>query len=201
MRVWRSVDQGASWSLAIDYVTIGSVATDPIPPLNADVQYRVEAISATPSSSMSEPAGIFTDNSTLNRVWLNYGPNFQKKVFMSSNVSTNVNSNRSKVLQQFAGRELPVEYSAINRERTIAVKGTLFTQRVSPDAWARSSSWDELEEAVVNSTAPACLRDLYGHRWFVSTNAASWDGGAKKTHSVSFSCEEIDYHEPTEQEV
>lgn len=200
-RVWRSVDSGLTWSLAVAYVTIGAVATDHIPPLNSIVQYKIEAISVTPSSSMSEAVGIFTDNSEYNRVWLNFGANFGDSVFMSSNVSVGVASSRSKTLQQFAGRELPVEFSAVNRERTISVKGTLFTQRVSPDAWARSSSWDDIEDAVVNSTAPACLRDLYGHRWFVSTNAASWGGGAKKIHEVSFSCEEIDYHEPTEEEV
>lgn len=200
-RVWRSEDQGLTWVLAVDFVSIGATAIDHIPPLNTDVQYRVEAVSATPSSSMSGTVGVFTDCSEYNRHWLNFGPNFGNSVYLSSNVHVGVASSRAKVLQQYAGRELPVEYAAVNRERSISVKGTLFTARVSPDAYARSSTWSEIEDAVVNSSAPACLRDLYGHRWFVSTNAASWDGGAKKTHSVSFSCDEIDYHEPTEQEV
>lgn len=198
LRVWRSVDGGNTWSLAIDNAPPGTVSTDHIPPLNSTVQYKLEAVSDIPSTRFGPVYEIFTDNSRLQRVWLNYGQDFASKVYMSSNVNIGVASSRDKTLQHYDDRELPVEYSSINRTRTIAVKGILFTKKMSESSFQRSSWWDDIERAVVDGTAPSCLRDLYGHRWFVSTNAPSWDSGAKKVHGVQFSAEEIDYAEATE---
>lgn len=194
LRVWRSVDGGTKWSLVADNILPGSTVVDPIPPLNSTVLYKAEAVSATPSISYSEAASVFTNSDRLKRVWLNTGPNFSVSVFLAPEAHIKTSGHRERQLRQFAGREWEVEYSSKARRKVIPVEGVIV--RDTDDPALQTSSWNEIESAVLDYVAPACLRDLRGNRYFVSTNDPDWDGPHKQIQKVSFTATRVDYAEP-----
>ena len=193
LNFYRSLDGGETWTMIATGIEPQSTIVDYIPPLNSTVHYMVEAVSATPSVAQSAAIGIYTNNTRYNRSWLNVGPGFAKGVFLGPNTTMDVISSRAKTLHQFAGRELPVEFSSINLERAINVKGVLI--RNTTDPAIVTPQWDEIEDAVINYAAPACLRDLRGHRWFVSVDTASWAGPTKKIQDVGFKAVQVDWDE------
>lgn len=195
LRVWRSTDSGASYRLVASNVVPGSTVTDPIPPLNSTVTYMVEAVSASPSVSSSAPVDVFTDSRTYNRVWLNVGPGFSVARFLSPECSVKVSADKAVEFVQYDDRPKPVEYSSIHRDRIISVSGIIVRDNDEPQI--ATSSYDELEDAILNYSAPMCLRDLRGHRWFVGAYAPDWDGPHKKFQAIAFTAREVDWSEPT----
>lgn len=193
LRLWRSEDGGVKWHLVADSVDPGSSITDQIPPLNTTVIYKVEAVSVTPSVSYSDPASVFTDSNRLKRVWLNTGPDFSVSVFLAPECHVKAKSHRTRELRQFAGRDYPVEFSSKARTKNVDVEGIIV--RDTDDPALMTSSWNEIESAVLEYSAPACIRDLRGNRYFVSTNDPDWDGPHKQLQNVSFSADVVDYSE------
>lgn len=198
MRVFRSLDEGATWVLVGQEVDPGSSVVDYIPPLNRDVLYKVQAVSATPSIADSATVSVFTDSRRLNRVWLNVGTGFERGVFLSPECHVKPHPSAGKELQTFAGREYPVEFASRQRSNIIDVSGVIVRDA---EPMIETSTWDEIEDAVLNYGAPACLRDLRGHRWFVSTNDPQYDGPHKIIGDVSYQCRVVDYREPNYEEV
>ena len=199
LRVWRSLDAGATWLLVADNVMPGSTVADPVAPLNSTVTYMAEAVSATPSVSRSTNVDVFTDSHTFNRVWLNVGSGFAVGRFLSPNCEVTVSGSREAELVQYSNREKPVEYSSIATSDIIQVKGVHI--RGNPEYGVETSTPAEWRDAIKHNSAPMCLRDLRGNRWWVSVADIDWDGPHKLVQSLTFTAVEVDWSEPTTGEV
>lgn len=71
--VYRSVDQGASWELVASGLPLNATITDPECLSYGTTLYRVTAVSALPSSSVSEIEEL---NANSLDIWLNGGDGF-----------------------------------------------------------------------------------------------------------------------------
>lgn len=199
--VWRSTDFGSTWQMVGGGIAPNGAAIDAIPPLNSYVMYKAEAISAIPSVSQGDPGTIYTSNKTYNRIWLNYGGAFWESVFLSPEADIKVSPYRAKELKGFAGREFEVEFMGKNRSTVIEVSGLMVRDNTeNDDPYILTSSWDQIEDAVLNKPAPLCLRDTRGHRWFVSTNVPNWSGSTRQIQDVGFVARVIDFKEIQESE-
>lgn len=193
MNVYRSEDEGVTYTRIAKNLVPNSTWVDMIPPLNKTVYYQVEAVSATPSAAVSAPVTVYTSSFKYRRIWINVGPGFEKGTFLSPQATIDMSLNRNKTLHEFAGRPLPVEFSGINIDRVFNVKGVLI--RDTTDEAILTPQWDELEEVLLDYPAPACLRDLRGHRWFVSVNNINWGGPHRRIQDVGFTATQIDWEE------
>lgn len=192
LRVWRR--DGDKWRLVADHIAQGVTTIDRIPPLNSTVEYRAESVSLVPSVRMGESVSVATPCKRLNRFWLNAGADFSQGVFLSPNGDINAAGSREKTLQRFAGRDYPTSFSGKGKSKSFGVKGIIV--RDNDNERTATSTYDEIEDLILEYDDPFCLRDLRGHRWFVSANDPSWDGPHKQLQSVEFSCDVIDWEEP-----
>jgi hypothetical protein len=194
LRVWRSLDAGSTWLLVSDNVLPGSTVADLVPPLNSTVTYMAEAVSALPSVRSSTNVDVFTSCAVYNRVWLNAGYGFTVACFLSPECDVSVASGREVDLIAYSGREKPVEYSSPHTNEVIQVKGVIVRDNDEPTI--ATSSFDDWRNLIKNYWAPMCLRDLRGHRWWVSVSDFGYDGMHRKFQSISFTATEIDWSEP-----
>ncbi len=164
------------------------VVADPIPPLAAEVQYSVEAISEIPTSSkasaaITTPAGRW--------IYLNGGPGFATMARLRLNPAIDITAGREKVLRTYAGRKAPVEYVGPARSQVLRLGGGVDGTSARPDV----GDWHAWV-AVADLPAPICYRDMLGRRIFASI--ASDVGIAHNTGphaSISATLTEVDYAE------
>lgn len=193
--VWRSLDGGDTWALVADQVPVGSTVTDHIPALEATNTYKVVAVTTLPSTTESELSEVVTTGA--GRVFVNAGPGFSKVAKFRHGVLVDDSASRAKVLNQFAGREDPVEFAGEQRVRTIGLRAALFKPG-STHRTAESSTWEDVLE-VADEAAPACFRDLEGRRLFVSTGQPALTGaGTGISRGVAWTFTKDGYTEPTE---
>ena len=193
MSLWRSEDAGGTWVLVSEDVVPNSTVVDYVPPLNSTVTYRAEAVSATPSSAMSADTTVFTSSAVYNRIFLNAGPSFSAKCFLSPNAKVSPSADQATTLQHFSGREKPVEFSAIQTDDVIGVSGTIV--RDSPEDIVATSTYRDFHDMLRIYKAPLCLRDLRGNKWFVSVSGVALDDTSARLATLSFTATEIDWTE------
>lgn len=201
VEVYRSTDL-EDWRL-VGKTDPGSSLSDPIPPLNETVYYRTHTISDLPSVAVGRDTSIFTETDRI--MLVNAGPGFSQSVRIKHNLSSDETAGLvNRELHRFAGREKAVEYSGIEEERSISIKGTLYGV-VPGDEWseaavalerAKSSSWEEIV-AFSKLRAPMVLRTSWGVRCFVSPGKPSISGRGEVEQQVTWAFEETDDEEPS----
>lgn len=186
--VYRTVD-GVRVKIATN-VAPNSTVLDPIPGVGVDQVnvYEVIALTALPSEAASAPIEVPGLLSTLPAdclptsqlgewCWISSGPSFGTRAKLRGSFALSAQQGRTKVLRSYAGREFPVEYSSDARAHSYNVSGTVeSTADSTPAAFV----------ATQEATAPACYRDQWGRRLFVSLGPITSSPIVGSNYSLSF---------------
>lgn len=103
-RVERSVD-GVNWDLVAQDILPTSEISDPIPPLNQMVWYRVWAISDDGAETVGEVVSVFTES--LESV-INYGPGLRNSLIFTCEMEMPSSLEGYSTSHILSGRSLPV---------------------------------------------------------------------------------------------
>ena len=169
-RVWRSVN-GAAFELVADDLPVNTSLTDYTPVSQGANTYRVEAVSATPSSAATE----VVVNTTSPWLFVSGGPNHSVVARLKGAAVVASTTGREKVLHRFAGRRSPVEFLGEARTRAFSVSGS-----VDGHGLTTLGSWEAWEQ-VADLPAPLLFRDPMGRRVLVSISdvGISHEAGSK----------------------
>lgn len=179
--VERSTDSGATW---VEVVTGGVEVNvlDWMAPSAGTYHYRATAVSATPSSASVVVALSVPDTEANCVVWLGGGPGFARVVKLAWSPILGFTGGRQRALHAFAGRSVPVEFSALRSPRVVSVSATLMG-----DDDAESATRSELED-LFDLPGPHLYRDPLGRVLCGTLSELSWtrEPGAGVT-GLSFS--------------
>lgn len=169
-RVWRSVN-GAAFELVADNLPVNTSLTDYTPATQGANTYRVEAVSATPSSAFTEAIV----NATSPWLFVSGGPAHSVVARLKGAAVVASTIGREKVLHKFAGRRSPVEFLGGARTQTFRVSGS-----VDGHGLTTLGSWEAWEQ-VADLPAPLLFRDPMGRRVLVSISdvGISHEAGSK----------------------
>jgi hypothetical protein len=194
--IFRSTDL-ENWTL-VGSTDPNSSLSDPVPPLNDTVYYRGESVSALPSVARGVDTSIETDSDRV--MYVNAGAGFNDYVRLKHNLSSDEDGGLvNRELHRFAGRRKAVEYSGVEEEHQISIKGTLYGV-LQGDDWseaalaverAKSSSWEEIV-AFAKRKGPFILRTSWGVWKYVSPGKPSISGRGEIEQQVSWTFEETD---------
>ena len=155
--VWRSVDW-LTYELVATNVPINSTVTDYIPALDAENVYLVVAMTDIGASAQSDPA-VFYVPDTGGWFWFNGGSAFSDVIKVRYNPSRSRTFARSKTLNNYAGREFPVETAGEQRSRDFDLSFAAFDED--------DAGLEDLER-VADLPAPICVRTPTNDRKYVS---------------------------------
>lgn len=139
---------GSTWEPVGDRLPVETTITDPIPPLGQVVEYRVLAISALPSTAVSEPVEVFTD--ARGWVYVNWGPAWGELVKVRDNAQVSYEEAHVKERLRFAGRTYPVEFASTGRDVKITLSAKIGGGSSTLAQW----------QQVAHAPAPLCYRDI-----------------------------------------
>ena len=152
-----------------------------IPAVEGMNHYRVETVSASPSTITSPAVALPVESKGW--VFINAGPNFSEMVKVRDNASVSYAPSRTRAVHHFAGRQYPVEVAGEARSLGISLSVRL---------GGGSSTWAEIE-ALLDGPAPLLYRD-YSRREFVGNPSYS-HSHQRIIREASLSFERIDHRE------
>lgn len=164
--VWRSID-GGPWELIASGVPPNTTTTDWSPTVAGTNAYRVDAVSALPSTATSAAVEQVTAATGL---WVSGGPGFSQVCLVRSNVEIGIETGRAvKVLRQYAGRDYPIERTGTARWHSLTIDADILAVRVQQGLASAPAAW----EALADLAGPHLWRDLDGRYVQVSLGAVS----------------------------
>jgi hypothetical protein len=185
-------------------VEVPAEIIDPLPITNGLNEYRVTAVSATPTYSVTEPIAVQgTDG--LNPatdglwVWLTFVNDFGVSLRVHGDLDIEVESGRTAATQHFLGRPKPVLLLGANTDLVVSASGTLrfdtLCEVLDPDN-CLFDSHPHLWTAAGLVAEMVCYRDFTGRRIFgmlspVNVKDVLWPGHA----AVSFVVTQADFVE------
>ena len=169
-------------------LAVSTPYTDPVPALGANPSYRVEAVSATPSTA-STTVAVNTALGDRRWVFLNGGDGYTLLGRMREQVAITASPDRDKSLVLFEGRTLPVEYAGQGITRPFRVSGEVRGMGTDTDLIGTWEPFAQLSELP----APLVFRDPLGRRVVCSTSAWSIVHDSQGPEaSVGFTVTEVD---------
>ena len=140
------------------------VVIDPIPPLGVQVEYRVETISATPTSAMATvstviPAGCW--------VYLCGGDQWSTVARLKANPAIQISPARTRAFVDFYGGSKRV-FDGEERTRTLSLSGDVAMWDADEPRIGGRAPWS----AIWDIASPLCYRDPLGQRLFVGIDGA-----------------------------
>ncbi|MEU3847204.1 fibronectin type III domain-containing protein [Micrococcus terreus] len=178
--LWRSAN-GADWVRIAEGLPLSTTVIDMIPAVEGVNHYRVETVSASPSTITSPAVALPVDSRGW--IFINAGPNFSEMVKVRDNANASYTPTRARGLHHFAGRQYPVEVAGEARSLGISLSVRL---------GGGSSTWAEIE-ALLDGPAPLLYRD-YSRREFVGNPSYS-HSHQRIIREASLSFERIDHRE------
>ena len=178
--LWRSAN-GADWVRIAEGLPLSTTVIDMIPAVEGVNHYRVETVSASPSTITSPAVALPVESRGW--VFINAGPNFSEMVKVRDNASVSYTPSRTRAVHHFAGRQYPVEVAGEARSLGISLSVRL---------GGGSSTWAEIE-ALLDGPAPLLYRD-YSRREFVGNPSYS-HSLERIIREASLSFERIDHRE------
>lgn len=166
--VWRSIDDGP-WTLIAAGVPTNTTVQDFSPTVAGTNHYRVDAISATPSTATSAVVDYVAEPS----IWfyLSTGPQWSTVARFWGNPKVKTSDSRAKATEWFEGREdesgtaYPVAMFGSAVTSTLAYSGLLTNDSSGPDVLREIGHSDRV-----------CLwRDFTGRYWYVVPGEVSID--------------------------
>lgn len=184
--VYRYLGDG-QFELIEGNVPVNGSVLDPIPVYGIDAvnYYIVEAVSATPSSALSEILAVESGEiqGCEEWIWLNAGAGFSTKAKLRGNPAVEIDRGRSKVLRRFVGRELPVEFMSDDISHVLKVSGSI----EGKEEFNRERDF----VAVNHAGAPSVYRDFWGRRIYMSMGDVGLTQLAMRYMDVSFQIEQV----------
>lgn len=194
---------GEDWVVLAAGLLIPTEFIDTLPVTNGVNEYRITAVSATPSRATApilEVAGTDGAKGSPLWVWLNYGDHFEHVLRVQGDLSISASTGRAKATQHFLGRPKPVALVGQAVTRAVSVGGTLRYDAVCPVSVPDSCRYDTAPsfwEAAGEDAEVVCYRDYTGRRLFgtlgqsVSVEELAWPGMAR----VGFDVTVVDFTE------
>lgn len=172
--VERSINGGA-WTLVAEDVPLNTSITDPIPSTAGTNTYRITTWSATPTSAESAPLVMDVYSPWL---FVNGGPGFSSLARLKGGPAVALTAGRRKVLHQFVGNTLPVEFSGAARTRVYSLSGAVDGFGAGAASWGSWEAW----EAIADLPAPLVYRDPMGRyeRVSISDVTISHEASSRK---------------------
>lgn len=186
---WITVANSIDMSVVKDLFYI-----DPLPITHGLNEYRVIAVSATPSYRVGNPVPITTSDGDTpgDGVWafLNYGPNFTTLLRYHGDPTIAIKTARNKAAQPLLGLEFPIILQGTNVTRELTLTGSLY---YSDDCipfdlnnCVFDSSTDDWNTAG-EEAGLVCFRDYRGRRYFgMLGDVITTDGLANAQSSSSY---------------
>lgn len=165
--------------LIAEGLPVDATFTDPLP-LPAGSSYRVEAVSALPSTSETT-VELAPVEAVFRRFWINSGSGWRNVASCWGNVKRGHSQGRNRVTEQYSGRELPVETIGEGRTSKFTLSGTLLLHEDSPNDFFN----------VVNDPSPVHYRDRYGS-WRVSPSVVDSDADNDAVAQITVTLTEVD---------
>ena len=161
VRVWRD---GKLVAGPIEDPDEPIMIIDPIPPLGVQVEYQVETISATPTSTLvavpvSIPAGCW--------VYLSGGDQWATVARLKANPAIQISPTRNRAFVDFYGGS-KVAFDGEIRTRTFALSGDVARWDDDEPRIGGRAPWS----AIWDIASPLCYRDPLGERAFVGIDGA-----------------------------
>lgn len=182
--VERSIDGGNTWELVMDDLPVNGTLTDPECLSYGTTLYRVTAVSALPSSAVSEIEELYA---TSLDIWLNGGDGFAVAAPITCKPGLTVKPGLlEKNVYYFAGQETGTSVSGKARQRIYSLKGS-----IHEDDDDTTDVRQILEEVMPFLPDPFLVRDFAGHRIYASVSDLQVEWEAWRTYSVSFEAEVI----------
>lgn len=198
----RRVD-GGDWVILAAGLLIPTDFLDTLPLTHGLNEYRITALSATPSTVVAPILAVYGVDGAADGdplwVWVSYGDNFEFDLRLHGDLNISETTGRVKAEQHFLGRAKPVALVGQNTNRIVAVSGALnFDNRCPPstvDACRYDTGPTFWRDAGSDSEV-VCYRDFTGRRLFgtlsdVQVNDGIWPGFA----TVGWSVTEVDFTE------
>lgn len=195
---------GSDWVTLADGLLVPTDFLDTLPTTNGLNEYRITAVSATPSRAVMPILSVQgTDGQNASGdplwAWIAYGDNFENILRVHGDLQISETTAREKTNQHFLGRAKPVALVGQATDRAVTTSGRLFFDQFCPDLIPDNCKYDSPAEgwntAGLVSDA-VCYRDYTGRRFFgtlsdVAVGEVSWPG----ISSVRFTVTEIDFTE------
>ena len=195
--VWRSVEgPDGPWEKVAEGVPLNSQYLDTTAPAGGDnVYYRVEGVSAIGATGNGQPSGVWYGDRCAHKIYLSGpAPMFNHICKGSYGVIDDQRFGlHERVLNRFAGRRFPVEFSSIQREHIIDLSCTVFPDVVQLPDTSTYAEWRHL------STLPGPLlyRDTSGNYMYVSPDLIDLAQGDANTWTMSTTLTGVEYDKPT----
>lgn len=171
--IYRSIDGGETYELALTNIPINTTTTDYVPLLNSDNYYYALAVSEVPSSIASTPVSI--DCSLTGAYIFNSEANYSNHIVLTGNNSLSEKIERENKVIQFEGRTYPVKY-----------QGTSISQTLTFSSDLSLSNYDTLVD-IIQYTGDIMYRDYLGRRFTCNINNATFNK-IETGHAYQFSC-------------
>jgi hypothetical protein len=196
---------GTDWVTLAEGLLVPTDFLDTLPATNGVNEYRVTAVSLTPSRK-TMPVFEVDGTDGLSGVgvdplwvWIAYGDNFENVLRVHGDLQISEATNRQRANQHFLGRARPVALVGQATDRAVSVGGKLFFDQTCSDLVPDNCRYDSPPAgwSVAGSESDVvCYRDFQGRRLFgtlggVNVGLVNHPG----LSSVSFTVTEVDFTE------
>jgi hypothetical protein len=187
---------GGEWLRIAQSLILPLTIIDPIPATVGNNEYRVTAVSASPSYATMTAITVAGTNNNEHWAFLSYGSGFTKTLRLRSALATSASSGRSRAVEPFAGRALPTLLVGEQRTRIVNVSGTSWYNSDCGGVGDCSydSGRDEWEEAAWEADV-VCYRDWTGRRLFGMLSEIATSDLRPGIGTVGFSVTQTEYEE------
>ena len=163
-------------------MNLNTTFIDPLP-LTTGSTYRVEAVSALPSSNVLEFTQV-ADPDVARRFWLNAGAGMARAVSRYGNVSRGRETEIYSEVDTYSGREYPVETLGESAKQVFSFSTTVIQSESPPEEF----------HSLIRERTTKCFRGPEG-RFFVSAPKVSESTSTNILAAMNLSFQVVDYTE------
>jgi len=170
--IYRSIDGGLTYELAIENIPVNTAVTDYIPLISGTTYYYIEAISDIPSIAVSTPD--YVEMILTGRYYINGGSNYSDYIELKGDIALNEIIELDSIIVEFEGRNYPVKY-----------QGSKESQIISFSCDLPYTDYDTVKEIILTA-GNNFFRD-FRNRW-IECNISNCKFDKKDNSAYQFNC-------------
>jgi hypothetical protein len=178
-RIYRSVD-GKEFELIMDNIDTNTTVIDYTANIGGNNNYYIEAVSATPSISISAESNI--DYYLTGYFILNSGNNYENFIILLGDVSYGNNFGRDTIIQRFEGREYPVKF-----------QGTNFQEQIQLSCDLLKADYEKLKE-IIEDEGNHFYRDYNGTHFKCAILSSNIKNKDNQAYTFNCTLERVDFY-------